>query len=145
MRDIVLRVGVVAAGFFFAVLPPAAWAEGEDGYVPTLEDVTIEGAVAVPEVLFITARDQVRFHDRLHRRYWPTAREAASRIPFPDLIHLWLPLGRAALEGSIPTDDEARRVRRGLGGVGIDVHIGGGMASTADEAAAPGAPITTTE
>lgn len=145
MRDIVLRLGIVAAGFFVAVLPPAARAEGEDGYVPTLEDVTIEGAVAVPEVLFITARDQVRFHDRLHRRYWPTAHEAAGRIAFPDLIHLWLPLGRAALDGSVPTDDEARRVRRGLGGVGIDVHIGGGVASNAD-AATPGAPsITATE
>lgn len=145
MRGIVSRLALVAAGFSFVLAPGAVAAKGED-HVPTLEDVTIEGAVAVPEVLFITARDQVRYHDRLHRRYWPSAAEAAGQVAFPELIRLWLPLGRAAAEGSVPTENDARRVREGLGGTDTDVHIGGASAPAPDEAAMPEASsITATE
>jgi len=37
--------------------------------IRTLDEITIEGEVAVPQVLFITARDRPRYEDRLHRRY----------------------------------------------------------------------------
>jgi len=37
--------------------------------IRTLDEITIEGEVAVPQVLFITARDRPRYEDRLHHRY----------------------------------------------------------------------------
>jgi hypothetical protein len=39
------------------------------GATRTLEAITIEGEVAVPQVLFITARDVRRFHDGLGATY----------------------------------------------------------------------------
>ncbi len=47
----------------------------------TLEDITIEGTVDVPEVLFISGRDQVRFPSTMHRTYLTSAAELASRAP----------------------------------------------------------------
>src|SRR5882672_5250818 len=41
----------------------------------TLEDIHIEGEIPVPQVLFITARDQRRFLQFQHRRYLKTSRE----------------------------------------------------------------------
>jgi hypothetical protein len=46
---------------------PPARARGKG--IRTLDEITIEGEVAVPQVLFITARDRPRYEDRLHRRY----------------------------------------------------------------------------
>jgi hypothetical protein len=52
----------------------------------TLEDITIEGNVVVPQVLFITARDQKRFMDDLHRRYLPSALELGQRTVLPAVV-----------------------------------------------------------
>ncbi len=48
-----------------------------------LEDIQIEGEVPVPQVLFITTREQRRFMDFQHRRYLRTSRQlgAATAIP----------------------------------------------------------------
>ena len=48
-----------------------------------LTDVHIEGEMPVPQVLFITARDQRRYVDFQHQRYLPDSRSlgAATRGP----------------------------------------------------------------
>ncbi len=48
-----------------------------------LDDVHIEGEIPMPQVLFITARDQRRFMDFAHRRYLRTSRELAERTVPP--------------------------------------------------------------
>jgi len=48
-----------------------------------LEDVLIEGEIPVPQVLFITTRDQRRFIDFHHRRYLRTSLELGAATPLP--------------------------------------------------------------
>jgi hypothetical protein len=49
----------------------------------TLDEINIEGEVAVPRVLFITARDRERFHDPLHRLYLRSSTELGRDMRFP--------------------------------------------------------------
>ena len=51
-----------------------------------LEDIPIEGEIAVPQVLFITARDQRRFVDFEHRRYLRTSLQVGETTRFPSWI-----------------------------------------------------------
>jgi hypothetical protein len=53
-----------------------------------LQDIHIEGEIPVPQVLFITARDQRRFVDFQQRRYLRTSRELAEQTNFPSRISL---------------------------------------------------------
>lgn len=65
------------------LLAAAAAVHGAEDPAPTrtLEAVTIEGAVDVPQVLFITSRENVRFDDGLGRTFLlPAADTAAGRI-----------------------------------------------------------------
>jgi hypothetical protein len=54
----------------------------------TLEDVHIEGEIPVPQVLFITARDQRRFMDSHHRRYLKSSRQLGEETPYPTWVAL---------------------------------------------------------
>ena len=54
----------------------------------TLQDIHIEGEIPVPQVLFITARDQRRFVDFQHRRYVQTSQEVGVQTIFPSEIAL---------------------------------------------------------
>jgi len=48
----------------------------------TLEDIHIEGEIPVPQVLFITAREQRRFMEFQHHRYLKSSRDVgASTVP----------------------------------------------------------------
>jgi len=49
----------------------------------TLDAIHIEGELDVPEVLFITARDQRRIVEFQHRRYLGTSAEALHATPSP--------------------------------------------------------------
>jgi hypothetical protein len=51
-----------------------------------LEDITIEGEIPVPQVLFITARDQRRFMDFQHRRYLKTSLQIGQEAVLPSWI-----------------------------------------------------------
>jgi hypothetical protein len=53
-----------------------------------LQDIHIEGEIPVPQVLFITARDQRRFVDFQHRRYLRTSLEVGEQTVFPSRIAL---------------------------------------------------------
>jgi hypothetical protein len=63
-----------------AKLPPAP------AMPRTLEDVRIEGEVPVPQVLFITARDQRRFMDFQHHRYLKNSEMIGDDTPFPTWV-----------------------------------------------------------
>jgi len=52
----------------------------------TLEDIHIEGEIPVPQVLFITARDQRRFMEFQHRRYLRTSRKVGEDTVLPSRI-----------------------------------------------------------
>jgi hypothetical protein len=52
----------------------------------TLEDIHIEGEIPVPQVLFITARDQRRFVGFHHRRYLRTSRKIGEDTAVPSRI-----------------------------------------------------------
>ena len=52
----------------------------------TLQDIHIEGEIPVPQVLFITARDQRRFLDLQHRRYLKTSQQVDEQTVFPSWI-----------------------------------------------------------
>lgn len=54
----------------------------------TLDDIHIEGEIPVPQVLFITARDQRRFMEFQHRRYLRTSRQLGEATPLPSRIVL---------------------------------------------------------
>ncbi|MCA9726238.1 MAG: hypothetical protein R3E12_10670 [Candidatus Eisenbacteria bacterium] len=53
---------------------------------PTLDEIRIEGEIAMPQVVFITARDQFHYDDELHRDYLRWAPEIAALAPLPGLI-----------------------------------------------------------
>lgn len=49
----------------------------------TLADIHIEGEVPMPQVLFVTARDQRRILESHHRRYLRTSLQLGQDTPFP--------------------------------------------------------------
>jgi hypothetical protein len=52
----------------------------------TLDDIHIEGEIPVPQVLFITTRDQRRFLGFQHRRYLRTSRMIGEDTALPSRI-----------------------------------------------------------
>jgi hypothetical protein len=52
----------------------------------TLDEIHIEGEIPVPQVLFITARDQRRFMEFQHRRYLRTSRTLGAATALPSRI-----------------------------------------------------------
>ena len=51
-----------------------------------LDDIHIQGEIPVPQVLFITARDQRRFLDFQHRRYMRNAQRIGETTVMPSWI-----------------------------------------------------------
>jgi len=52
----------------------------------TLDDIHIEGEIPVPQVLFITARDQRRFMEFQHHRYTRTSLELGRSTAMPSRV-----------------------------------------------------------
>jgi hypothetical protein len=65
---------------------PGGAVRGKHQVAPTLEEIRIEGEIAMPQVVFITARDQFQYPDEAHRRYILWAPEIAAIAPVPGLI-----------------------------------------------------------
>ena len=55
-----------------------------------LDEITIEGEIEIPQVLFITARDRDRYHDHLHRMYLWSSTDLARETVFPMRLGTWL-------------------------------------------------------
>ena len=54
--------------------------------IRTLDEITIEGELDVPQVLFITARDRQRYFDHLHRAYLRNSLEIGLETVFPERV-----------------------------------------------------------
>jgi hypothetical protein len=65
---------------------PAAKDEKTAGLPRRLDEINIEGEIAVPQVLFVTARDQRRFMDFQQRRYVKSSLEVGTEKVFPTWI-----------------------------------------------------------
>jgi hypothetical protein len=72
----------------FASQVEAARDEEKNINAGRLEDIHIEGEIPVPQVLFVTARDQRRFMDFQHRRYLKTSLEVGKATVLPSWITL---------------------------------------------------------
>ena len=59
---------------------------GKDGAARRLTDVHIEGEMPVPQVLFITARDQRRYVDFQHQRYLRDSRALGAATATPTRV-----------------------------------------------------------
>lgn len=57
-----------------------------DASARRLEDIHIEGEIPVPQILFITARDQRRFMEFQHRRYLRNAQRVGEDAALPTRI-----------------------------------------------------------
>jgi len=92
-RRLAACVGLLVAGLS---LEAGAATEAEKNAAPqkprprsaprTLDPIHIEGEIPVPQVLFITARDQRRFLDFHHGRYLRTSLELGETTVFPTCI-----------------------------------------------------------
>lgn len=69
-----------------AATPVAAAPRATLAPTRTLDDIHIEGEIPVPQVLFITARDQRRFMEFQHRRYLKSGRQLGESSELPDRI-----------------------------------------------------------
>ncbi len=76
--------------FSAPALALALWlsSTGATGQARTLDAITIEGEIDMPEVLFITARDQYRYMDYLHRRYDKSMAQLGLDVRLPRRLEL---------------------------------------------------------
>ena len=58
--------------------------------IRTLDEITIEGEIAVPQVLFIMARERQRYQDHLHRLYLKSSLEIGRETTFPGQLGIGL-------------------------------------------------------
>lgn len=73
--------GLLAVGFAYGREPERAAPATR-----TLDAITIEGAVDVPQVLFITSRENARFDDGLGWTFLPAADDILAPADLPVLI-----------------------------------------------------------
>ena len=57
----------------------------------TLDDIHIEGEIPVPQILFVTARDQRRFLEFQHHRYQRSSLELGRATPTPSRVVVTAP------------------------------------------------------
>jgi hypothetical protein len=72
-----------------------------------LDDIRIEGEIPVPQVLFVTARDQRRFMEFQHHRYQITSLELGRATPGPSRLVVTSPSLTAP--SSTPSPDKAKQ------------------------------------
>jgi hypothetical protein len=65
---------------------PGAKDDKTPGLPRRLDEINIEGEIAVPQVLFVTARDQRRFMDFQQRHYVKSSLEVGTEKVFPTWI-----------------------------------------------------------
>jgi hypothetical protein len=80
----VLALGVVAAAAPVQAAPTKARSKA----MRTLEAITIEGEIAVPQVLFITSRDYPRYRDGLALKFRMSALDVARSADRPTRLRV---------------------------------------------------------
>jgi hypothetical protein len=82
---------LVGAGVLNCALPVAAQEKNSKKRTKatrTLDDITIEGEIAVPQVLFITARDFRRYRDGLGSKFRMGAKDVARSVDRPTQLRV---------------------------------------------------------
>ena len=82
----IVTVAVAIAGLTGAAA--AAPAANKNQTVRTLETITIEGEIDVPQVLFITSRDYPRYRDGLGSTYRKNTLDVARSIVMPARLRI---------------------------------------------------------
>ena len=72
-----------------------------------LDDIRIEGEIPVPQVLFVTARDQRRFMEFQHHRYQVTSLELGRATPGPSRLVVTSP--SLTTRSVTPSPDKAKQ------------------------------------
>ena len=92
-----IRMSICA--FALLAIPFAAHGSGEAGNdMGTLDAITIEGEIPLPQVLFISSREQPFYEDELHRLFLQSFTDASRETLFPVRIRL-APPGLSIREG----------------------------------------------
>jgi len=73
-----------------------------------LDDIRIEGEIPVPQVLFVTARDQRRFMEFQHHRYQVTSLELGRATPGPSRLVVTSP-SPTTPSVNTPSPDKAKQ------------------------------------
>lgn len=78
----------------------------------TLDEITIEGEIAVPQVLFISGRDQWRYTEFLEETFLPSGVELGGSLRVPSSVWLFAVMadpawsGRTAMRDGPPVQSE---------------------------------------
>jgi hypothetical protein len=112
-----LAVAILAFVAFVAFVP-SALAASEEGVPRTLDEILIEGEVAMPQVLFITAREPYRFADTAHRLYLVDSEDVRAFISYP--FPLWIGRTLAPSVSTVRWNDAAAPSREEAGPVSPD-------------------------
>lgn len=67
---------------------PATDASITKGHATTLEEITIQGEIDVPQVLFITGRPRPLYDDGLYRLFRPTPEQLLQEVTLPSELFL---------------------------------------------------------
>ena len=70
--------------------PPKTPSKRSGKGLRTLDEINIEGEIAVPQVLFITARERKHYQDFLHRQYLKGSQELCRETQIPTRLGSWL-------------------------------------------------------
>ena len=86
----ILRICKITALTLLGILlwSGSASAQKDKKGVRTLEDVNIEGEIAVPQVLFITSRDYPRYRDGMRLKFRMSTLEVARSVDLPTRLRI---------------------------------------------------------
>ena len=101
-----VRLGIGISLLLLGLVGIAEAAPSSQSSSRTLEDIHIEGEIPVPQVLFVSGRDQRRFMDFQHKRYLKTSLEIGRTTVYPTRITV---VGVRPLYVPSSTQNEARK------------------------------------
>lgn len=89
MTHRITKIALLAAAFtaLFIAAAVAQTNKANKG-VRTLDDINIEGEIAVPQVLFITSRDYPRYRDSMRLKFRMSALEVARSVDLPTRLRV---------------------------------------------------------
>src|SRR5262245_14000153 len=87
MKVLLIVIAILGAGSFAtAIAAEEKPAPKKAAAVRTIDAITIEGEIAVPQVLFITSRDNRRYRDGTGKLYRKNTTELARSLNAPDRV-----------------------------------------------------------
>jgi hypothetical protein len=88
MKVCLVIIAFLGAGSFAPAIASAETTPSKKpaGAMRTIDAITIEGDIAVPQVLFITSRDNRRYRDGTGKLYRKNTNELARSLNAPDRV-----------------------------------------------------------